>query len=351
MTSGARQSFQAIYYSSLLLPQTVADISTAMTSALVFGGGCIGAITAHLLSSQTSQANIAIVCRSNFNEVSKEGITIRSEYWGTTTNSRPSVFSSVKEAAAKGKEYDYIFITTKVASKGAVETSVIRPAITSRSAIVLMQNGIAIEEPWRKAYPHNTIISAVLYLPVRQISPTTFGNALSDIIQLGTFPAEAPKHHKEMAETLKDILHRGGATVSHEQDIQFSRWKKLLVNGSENPICALTRLPDATYFQSSPEAIPFMQQVMNEIAAIARATGQAGIDDKVVQEQMKLLTSRPLPGVVPSMMADILSEREMEVDAILGNVLEIGEKLKVKTPLLNVLYTLTKGLNFKYKSI
>lgn len=84
---------------------------------------------------------------------------------------------------------------------------------------------------------------------------------------------------------------------------------------------------------------------MQEIALIARAGGCDAISDDVVQKQLDFLTSRPLPGVEPSMLADVKERRPMEVDAILGNLLLLAERHQVDTPRLETLYYLAVGLN------
>ncbi|KAF9894404.1 hypothetical protein FE257_007907 [Aspergillus nanangensis] len=176
-----------------------------------------------------------------------------------------------------------------------------RPAV-SVDATIALQNGINIEAPFRALFVTNPLLSAVLYTPVSQTSPTTFADSLLDMIYLGTYTASAPTTHKAAAEYLTQALYAGVASATQIEDIQLERWKKLLINGSENSVCALCGLRDATFLQSSMGAVGFLRDVMREIAATATATavGYEGIDEGVVEEQMELLLARALPGVMPS---------------------------------------------------
>lgn len=317
----------------------------AHVPVLIYGTGSIGAILAYLLSKNIQQEQIYAICRSNYAAAVKDGFTINSSLWGSDLVVRPTVCQSVEEAAARqGSLFEYVFVTTK-ATPTCLEGHAIRPAVSPKTTIVTLQNGIAIEEPFRKLYPENPIVSGVCYTPVTQTGPTTFVHTSLDRIYLGTVPAEAPSHHKSATERLTRFLKTGGATAEHVEDIQVERWKKLLVNGSENPICALCGLRDAQFFQSSPHAVGLMRDVMSEIAATARSIGYASINEEVVQTQLKLLTDRPLPGVMPSMMADAIAGRQMEVGVILGNVVNIAQANGVPTPLLRALLALTMGLN------
>ncbi|CAH0022888.1 unnamed protein product [Clonostachys rhizophaga] len=321
-----------------------------MSSALVYGGGCIGAVSAYLLSQKLSPERIALICRSNYKEIKENGITINSGLWGSQLNVRPAVYQSVDAAVAEqGFAYDYVFITTKAQSKEDTDTEAVASAISSTTAIVLMQNGVGIEDPWHTRFPDNPVISVVMYLPVTQTQPGVFSHALYHVFQIGTFPHNAPERHQSMAKNLSAILSLSGAKAAVFDDVQPCRWRKMLVNGSENPICALVQLPDVAFFQSSPGATQFTRDVMIEIASVARAAGYPAITDQVVQEQLDVMTGRPFPGVEPSMMADAMAGRQMEADAIIGNVVRIGSQYGVETPRLSTLYYLIQGLNYRHK--
>lgn len=330
--------------------------STTMTTSepamkvLIYGTGSIGAACVYLLSKSVPCENIVAICRSNYAVAKQNGFTINSTTWGNGLVVRPTVVRSVEEALHhKGNGFDYILVTTKATALALGEVHPIYPAVSPHTTIALMQNGIGIEKPFHKAFPENPIISAVLYPALAQTAPAVFSHQLLDRIVLGTFPAEASASHKHTATKLSQMLAEGGAAAEHHDDVQIERWKKVLINASENPICALSRLPDTQFFLSAEGAIDFMKDVMMEIAATARAAGYLDITDDVVDSQLRLLTSRPLPGVAPSMMQDAIAGRQMENDAIIGNVVEIARANGVSTPMLCTLYYLVHGLNVSFK--
>ncbi|RTE70307.1 hypothetical protein BHE90_015299 [Fusarium euwallaceae] len=312
---------------------------------LVFGTGGIGAVCAFLLAKTLPAKNIIAVCRSNYLVAKKHGFTIESSRWGRC-HVQPTVVRSVDEALLhKGNGFDYILVTTKSLPVASGEMHPIEPAVTSKTAVVLMQNGIGIEALFRARFPSNPILSTVAYTPVSQIAPTTFTHDKLDQLVLGTFPARAPLHHKQAVDNLCQLLTSGGAAARHDEDIQLERWKKLLINAAGNPICALACLPDASFFNTGQGAIPFFRDVMKEVAETARAVGYEAINDEVIESQLRILTSRPLPGFEPSMLADVKAGRPMEVDAIIGNVIKVAESKGIHTPRLSTLYFLARGLN------
>ncbi|EXJ92828.1 2-dehydropantoate 2-reductase [Capronia epimyces CBS 606.96] len=314
---------------------------------LIVGTGSIGSVYAYIFSRTVSAANVFTVCRSNYEVVSRQGLTINSTVFGQNLKVRPQVVRSVDEAVAEseGQPFDYVVVTAKAIPSTPSIPDQLRAAVSENTTIVLIQNGIGIEDIYRSAFPSNPILSCVVYLPATQIAPGTVQHSEVELLHIGTYPATAPPQHKDSAERLAALLHAGGASAKVHQDVQQQRWSKLLVNASWNPICALSRSRDAQFLHSSPYAPDLIEGVMLEIAAIAQASGYPSISSSVVDYQIGRATARSLPGVEPSMLADAGSGRNMEVDAIVGNALRIAEEKGVDTPLLRAVYTLLNALD------
>ncbi|KAH8650955.1 2-dehydropantoate 2-reductase [Tricladium varicosporioides] len=314
---------------------------------LIFGTGSIGATYAFLLSRAVPASNIVTVCRSNFNSASQNGFTIHSSIWGEDQRVKPVVVGSVDEAAAIDPQshFDYIMVCSKALPTIPSTAELIQPAVSSKTTIVLIQNGIAIEEPYADLFPDNPLLSTVVYLPATQIRPGIIQHMEVELLHIGQYPASP---NTESATRFAKLLNAAGASAEVHEDIQFERWSKLLVNGSWNPICALSRLRDVQVLNSSTEAKDLVRDVMLEIAAVANACGYSGIDTALVDFQLARATIREPPGVQPSMMADALAGRNMEVEAIVGNVVRIAQEHGVNTPILRTLYVLATALNSSF---
>jgi len=313
-----------------------------MVRALVFGAGGVGSVYGWFL--EKAGARVTAVCRSNYNQVKHNGLLIRSKKWGKNVH-KPTAVPSIAEANAHGP-FDYIL----VCSKAFPETpSLIRDAVTPESAIVLAQNGIGIEEDYAKLYPHNTIISGVVYLPVVQVEQgvVEHGTPL-ERFEVGTYPAvDVSAAARGKVNGLVDLFAKGGATCVAYEDIQAQRWYKLALNATLNPICALTLCDDGNYLRSSDGALAMACDVMREVGTVASALGYNNITDETINEHMKRHIERMTTGgKAPSMLQDIKAARPIEVEAILGNTVRIAQGLKIETPYLRLLYTLAKGLNF-----
>lgn len=312
-----------------------------MTRALIFGAGGVGSVYGWFLE----KAGVAVtaVCRSNYQQVKNQGIQIRSKKWGRNL-STPIAVPSVAAAKQHGP-FDFIL----VCSKAFPDTfTLIKDAVTPESAIVLAQNGIGIEEDYAKAYPGNTVISGVVYLPVKQIEPGVVEHITPlECFEIGTYPAVNSDKAKAQAQTLSNLFAVGGATCDVYDDIQSQRWNKLAINATFNTMCALTMCDDGNLLRSSDSAVSMIRDVMREISRLASALGYDTVTEEVIDWHMDRIVERlTTGGKEPSMLQDIKSARPIEVEAILGNAVRIASEAKVETPYLRLLYTLAKGLNF-----
>ncbi|KAF2160689.1 hypothetical protein M409DRAFT_28829 [Zasmidium cellare ATCC 36951] len=312
-------------------------------NVLVFGAGGVGSIYAALL--QRGGATVTAVCRTNYTAVKTHGILVRSVKWGHI-RTHPNTVRTCHEARAFGP-FDYALVCSKAFPGTA---SLIQDAVTpNKTAIVLAQNGIAIEEDYAALYPSNPIISGVVYLPTTQVEPgvVEHGTPLEEF-EIGTFPIDAPREHKEAAERLSRLFAAGGAKAPVHEDIQTRRWNKLALNACFNPITALTLCDDANYLRSSGFAVDMAKEVMREVGSVATAAGIVNaITDKEIDEHMaRHLDRLKTGGKEPSMLVDIRHGRNIEVEAILGNAVRKADELGVQTPYLRMLYVLAKARDF-----
>lgn len=128
---------------------------------LLYGLGAIGSFYAFILS-QNPRVRLSVCARSNYEAVKENGVTIRSENHGGEFNFRPvKVLRSPEEAQ---QTYDYVVCVHKAVNTDAVLKQ-LAPVVHDNSTIALMQNGVGIEDPFRKAFPKCTIVSGVVGAP------------------------------------------------------------------------------------------------------------------------------------------------------------------------------------------
>lgn len=314
--------------------------SESQPRVLLFGAGSVGAIYLYLLS---RVASTTAVCRSNYDAVKKDGFTINSAIFGQGIQFKPDVTRDCVEAAANATQpYDYIIVCAK-AIPGTVP-KLIAPAITpGHTAIVLVQNGVGIEDEYAEAYPNNPIISTVVYLPTTQRPAGVIKHGEVEKLHVGAYPSSAPSVH---AKAFTELVTSAGGTAIFHDDIQKQRWLKLFVNASWNPICALTLSKDADVLTSSKEAAGVLLDVMLEIRDVAAAHGHEFTREEVVTQLGRAQARVPAnAGIEPSMLQDVQQGRRIEVEAIVGNPMRMGKEKGVKCVRLEMLYVLAKALD------
>lgn len=155
-----------------------------------------------------------------------------------------AVYRSVKEASKQ--PYDYVVVTTKALPDIVDDSELIQDAVTSdRTSIVLVQNGVGVEEPHRKRFPKTPILSAVTVVSAAQVSQGKIVQNRWTRISLGPYMSSAAeqvqenKDYKELltastksTEEFVLLLKNGGikdAELYDEAGLQLVRWHKLAV--------------------------------------------------------------------------------------------------------------------------
>jgi 2-dehydropantoate 2-reductase len=295
---------------------------------LVVGTGAVGGFYAGRLA--LAKARVATLCRSDFETVRSQGITVNS-VWGDFQFKPAQV---VRRAAEYGPPPDFILVALKVLPD--VDTAeIIRDAVGPDTAIILVQNGIGIDEPVAAAFPHNEIISAIAFIAVSRTGPGRILHADYGRLVLGRFPSGTSPRVGHLAK----LFHAGSVPCEITDDIVAARWRKLVWNAPFNPISVLGGSVDTKTMVDTKESADLARKVMEEVMRIAAAAGHPLTPD-IIEQNFE--GTRAMKPIKTSMLADFEAGRPMEVEAIVGNALRTARRHKVEAPYLETLYALLK---------
>ncbi|KUM61545.1 hypothetical protein ACN42_g5588 [Penicillium freii] len=300
---------------------------------LVYGLGAIGSFYAFILT-RSDRVRLTVVARSNYEAVKANGITINSENHGQHTFHPHRVVKSVADIPP----VDYIVCANKAIDQDEVVAK-LQPAIDSKTTIVVIQNGVGNEEPFRKQFPENSIITCVTWVGATQTSPGIVAHTKSEDMQIGLFPnpqVETQVEQKRL-ETFADLLRNGKTRFQVLEDMQVQRWEKVVWNAAWNSLTTLTMVDTQSWLKSSEDAMPFTRQLMQEVINIARACG-VPLKDGLIDQLMDKINA--MPGIGSSMQTDCKSGRPMEIDVILGFPVRKSRELGIQAPYLETLYVL-----------
>ncbi|KAF0320004.1 proline permease [Colletotrichum asianum] len=240
--------------------------------------------------------------------------------------------------------FDYVVVALKNLPDVYSIPDIIAPAITlDRTSIVLVQNGIDIEQPFVDAFPKTTLLSGVPMIGCELNGRELLHND-PDILQISPFPFQSHGKSRDSCVKFADMYNLGGAKCNIQKDIIWHRWRKLIWNASFNTVCALTNMNSGTV-QDAGGIETLIRPAMDEVVQISRAAGcvlPSGIQDDMVAFTPKEAHLKP------SMQVDVIRGRPMEIEVILGNPIRTARKFGVTTPTLVVLYNLLKAKQWQF---
>jgi 2-dehydropantoate 2-reductase len=309
----------------------------------IVGAGAIGGYLGARLAA--SGEDVTFIARGpNLAAIQANGMRLRLED-GTEIHARDvRAFEKMAEA---GKQ-DFVLLTLKAHQVGAIAADLAH-LCHETTAIVTMQNGI----PWwyfhklggplegtrlRTADPDGRIaqhldparvIGSVVYPAANLVAPGTVHVIEGNRFGLGELDGTTTPRLK----TIVDALIKAGFRVPIARDIRSEIWLKLWGNTSLNPLSALTHatLVDMCRYPLTRRLIAAM---MAEAEAVANAVG---VQFKISIEK-RIAGAEAVGAHKTSMLQDVELGRPLELEALVGSVVELGELLKVPTPNISAVY-------------
>jgi 2-dehydropantoate 2-reductase len=312
---------------------------------VVVGAGAIGAYAGGLL--QLAGEDVTLIARGPQLRAMKEhGVRIRLA--DQELEARPLVTNEVSAAGVA----DVILLTLKAHSLTEMAPR-IASIVGPETAIVTMQNGI----PWWYFYRHGgewegtrlesvdpggiieanidsaCIVGSVVYVATIITEPGVVQHIEGNRFSIG----EPDGSKSERCRRISDAFTRAGLRCPIRSNIRQEIWVKLMGNLAFNPISALT---GATLLEiiECPETRALATRVMEEAETVA---GKLGIELGISVEQ-RLAGAARVGHHKTSMLQDVEAGRPIELEAIAGAVVELGEKLGIDVPHSQSVYACTK---------
>jgi 2-dehydropantoate 2-reductase len=303
---------------------------------LVVGTGAIGGFYGGKLAQVGG--SVSTLCRSDYEMVKAKGISIKSTL-GDFHFTPEKVIGDLKEY---GSSPDYLLVGLKVLPEIST-AEIIKEVVGADTAIVLLQNGVEIEEPVAQAFPDNEIISGLAFICATRTDPGHIDHVDFGRLVIGHYPAGK----SDKTDQLANLFNDSGLSCTVSEDVVTDRWRKLVWNAPFNPISVLAGGADTKTMVENPESLELARQVMVEVCKIAEAVGHP-LPDGVVQENIE--GTRRMSPYKSSMLVDFEAGRPMEVEAILGNGIRAAKRHNVAVPHMESLYGLLKLIDKKIRN-
>lgn len=264
--------------------------------------------------------------------------------------SNPKIISDLKD----GAPYDVIFLCVKAHGLPPLAEQ-LKAAIGPETICVSTQNGI----PWwyfqndtgplagtrlEKVDPNGVVsavidpkrvIGSLIYFATEIIEPGVIKHDEGNRISLGEPDGSRSDRIREIAQALVASGLRAPVTARLQNEI----WVKILGNVAFNPISALTGATIAGILRNEYTR-NLVRNIMQETESVAR---KLGMELRISIEQ-RMAGAEKVGEHKTSMLQDLEAGRPLELEAIVGAVLEIGERLEVSMPHTKTVYACAKLL-------
>lgn len=258
---------------------------------------------------------------------------------------RPRIVGSLEEAGPA----DVVFLAVKAHSLPQLAPqlkSVLGPATT----VVSTQNGI----PWwyfqglgsaaegihleridpggaiSSAIEPRRVVGSIVYLSTDIPEPGVIQHTAGNRISIGEPDGARTDRCRRIAEALIASGLRCPITTHIRQEI----WVKLLGNASFNPVSALTRATVAQMVRD-PGVSAVIRNIMLEVELVSRKLGM----ELPVSIDQRMAGAEKVGEHKTSMLQDLEAGRPLELEALVGSVVELGERLGLPMPYTRTVYS------------
>ncbi|HWP43386.1 MAG TPA: 2-dehydropantoate 2-reductase [Blastocatellia bacterium] len=313
----------------------------------VVGAGAIGAFVGAMLAK--SGQDVTLVARGAHGQAMQEkGVRVCGSLGEFLA--RPSVTDDPSSVGP----VDVVLLALKAHSLTGMAPH-LAPLLGQEAAVVSMQNGI----PWWYFYRHGgeweglrletvdpggeiienieprRAVGCVLYCSTKIVEPGVIEHVEGTRFAIG----EPDGARSERCQLISKAFISAGLKCPVRTNIRHDIWVKLMGSVAFNPISALTRATLGEIIRCEETRL-LARAVMEEAEQVA---SKLGVDVRISIEQ-RLAGGEKAGQHKTSMLQDVEAGRHLELEPIVGAVVELGKKLGVPMPHTQAVYACAKLL-------
>jgi 2-dehydropantoate 2-reductase len=213
--------------------------------------------------------------------------------------------------------------------------ALLRPVVAAHTAVVSLQNGVDNPDVLDEVLGAGHAVGGAAYVFAGIESPGVIAHRFGGRLVFGELDGQM----RPRVSVLKSAFDAAGVPAQVVPDVRRVLWEKYLLICAQAGLTALTRSPIGVV-RDTPETWRMYRLVLEELAAVARAAGVAVPPDVVdtVLSAAAALDRRALS----SLHDDLVAGRRLELEALHGHAVRLGERLGVPTPMTFAIYAALK---------
>ncbi|MDH4608890.1 putative 2-dehydropantoate 2-reductase [Pseudomonas sp. BN102] len=296
----------------------------------IIGTGAIGGFYGVMLA--RAGFDVHFLLRSEFDAVAARGLQLNSMVHGAQALFPVQAYREAVEMPP----CDWLLVGAKTTSNAAL-APVIAQAAAPGAKVVLLQNGLAVEDGLRPLLPDSLhLLGGLCYICVHRSAPGVIEHQSLGAVNLGyhSGPARDDAERQALAEEGSALFKAAGIDSAAMANLEQARWQKLVWNVPYNGLSVLLNA-GTTALMGNPDSRELIQAIMQEVVDAATACGHRIPENFAA----KLLSSTDrMPDYLPSMYHDFVQKRPLELGAIYEAPLAAAAAAGFEMPRIRALY-------------
>jgi 2-dehydropantoate 2-reductase len=291
---------------------------------VVMGAGGVGGYFGARLA--RAGHDVTVVARGpHLDAIRRDGLRVRSAIEGEYT----AAVTAVDKLGAGAPAEAVLLCVKSFDTEAAVEQ--LRGAVGPGTAVLSLQNGVDNEEKIDAGLGAGVALGGVAYVFAAIGGPGVITHGFAGSVVLGELDGRVSPR----AERLREAFAAAGVPVTLSSDIRRVLWEKYLLISAQAGMTGLTRCPIGV-IRDTPASWRMYRSIVAELAALARAAGVALPADAV--ETTLAGAEKLAPHLYSSLHHDLVNGKRLELDALHGHAVRLGERLGVPTPMVFAVY-------------
>ena len=205
------------------------------------------------------------------------------------------------------------------------------PMLGPQTMVTTFQNGVSAPDRLGAIVGAQHVVPGVARIPADIMAPGVIRhNAAWNMLQFG----EANGMPSDRCAGFSEALTAAGVDVELSPNIRHELWRKFVMQASLASITALTRL-NVGAIRANPAAASLFRRSTVETAAVGRAE-IPDMPPNVAEEQWRFISNNLPDTMHASMLDDLLRGKPIEIDDLSGEVVRLGRKHGIPTPIHEV---------------
>lgn len=270
--------------------------------------------------------DVHFLLNRDYQFVSEHGLKVDSHYGDYSI---PADAIMAYNASKEMPKVDVVIVALKTTQNHQLE-ELVRPLLKPDTLVLLLQNGIGAEQALAKQLDLQYTAGGLCFICSNKVGPGHIHHIDYGRLTLGVYGGLGMPALISVANDFQ----QSGVEVDVEDSILDARWKKLLWNVPYNGLSAVLDT-DTAQIMACSETVALAKAIMQEVCIAAKGTGSS-LDPSLIDTMLN--NTAKMKPYLTSMLLDRRNGREMELQYMYKNVLDMAAEQRIDMPKTEALY-------------